>query len=164
MAEKRSVADADDVNECSLSKRCKRDDDASNDEGNGVANNDASKGDNCDTSGKDDKSDEVDESNKDVTDDKNDDGVSSEPDLSTFTVEKVLQSNSARKFICLEGKLAGSLEPAVVLLEQKSLPTEEQALQKAFFDKETVYQKTFTNDIYRNYNCFPRGEYSSMYI
>ncbi|KAL0124849.1 hypothetical protein PUN28_006601 [Cardiocondyla obscurior] len=76
-------------------------------------------------------------------------------DLSSFKLTNVLQNNCARKFICMTGTLENREGSALVLLEQRSFPYDKEFLKKNYFDGNATYQKVFTNDIYRNYNCFP---------
>ncbi|XP_029158900.1 m7GpppX diphosphatase [Nylanderia fulva] len=85
-----------------------------------------------------------------------------EPNLSSFKVTKVLQNNCVRKSICIEGTFEDREGSAVVLLEQKSFPNDKLSLEKGFFDGKTLFRKHFTNDIYRNYDCFPAEEQNSI--
>jgi len=87
-----------------------------------------------------------------------------ELDLSSFKVTRVLQNNCARKLICMEGTFKDRDGSAVVLLEQKSFPYDKVVLEKDFFDGKTLFRKIFTNDVYRNYNCFPTEEHNSTSI
>lgn len=87
-----------------------------------------------------------------------------ELDLSSFKVTKVLQNNCARKLICMEGTFEDREGSAVVLLEQRSFPYDKVVLKKDFFDGKTIFRKIFTNDIYRNYNCFPTEEHNGISI
>lgn len=147
MAEKYIAANADDA-DYPPSKRIKVD----NDNENEVSNDDASNNDG-----------ENDASNNDS---ENDGGVATrvtESDLSGFTVKRVLQNNCARKMICVEGSFKDRAESAIVLLEQKSFPSDESLLKKGFFDRKTIYRKVYANDVYGNYDCFPSEEYNSTY-
>lgn len=90
------------------------------------------------------------------------DASEAELDLSGFKVTRVLQNNCARKLICMEGTFEDREGPAVVLLEQRSFPYDKVVLEKDFFDGKTTYRKTFTNDVYRNYNCFPTKEQNGL--
>lgn len=87
-----------------------------------------------------------------------------ELDLSGFKVARILQNNSARKLICLEGTFEDREGPAVVLLEQRSFPYDKVVLEEDFFDRKTTFRKTFTNDIYRNYDCIPTQEHNSTLL
>lgn len=94
----------------------------------------------------------------------NDAAPETELNLSNFKVTKVLQNNCVRKSICIKGTFEDREGLAVVLLEQKSFPHDESILEKGFFDEKTLFRKHFTNDIYRNYDCFPTEEYNSTSI
>lgn len=87
-----------------------------------------------------------------------------ELNLSNFKVSKVLQNNCVRKSICIEGTFEDREGSAIVLLEQKSFPHDKLVLEKGYFDGKTLFRKHFTNDIYRNYDCFPTEEYNSTSI
>lgn len=87
-----------------------------------------------------------------------------ELNLSNFKVTRVLQNNCVRKSICIEGTFEDREGSAVVLLEQKSFPHDKLILEKGYFDGKTMFRKHFTNDIYRNYDCFPTEEYNSTSI
>ncbi|XP_012524764.1 m7GpppX diphosphatase [Monomorium pharaonis] len=85
-----------------------------------------------------------------------------ELDLSSFKVTKVLQNNCARKLICMEGTFEDRDGSAVVLLEQRSFPYDKEIMEKDFFDGKMIFRKIFTNDIYRNYSCFPTEERNGL--
>ncbi|EFN79752.1 m7GpppX diphosphatase [Harpegnathos saltator] len=95
--------------------------------------------------------------------DENEDSVCERTDLSDFNVTRVLQNNCARKLICVEGTFKDRADPAIVLLEQKSFPSDKVSLKKGFFSEKTIYQKNCANDIYGNYDCFPAEEYNSLH-
>lgn len=113
------------------------------------------------------KLDDVDDGSTDKLDDvveKNPDennADETELNLSGFKVTRVLQNNCARKLICMEGTFVDREGQAIVLLEQRSFPYDKVVLEKDFFDGKTLFRKVFTNDIYRNYNCFPIEEHNS---
>lgn len=108
----------------------------------------------------------VDDGNTAVVEKKLDENNTNETelDLSGFKVTRVLQNNCARKLICMEGTFKDREGPAVVLLEQRSFPYDKVVLEKDFFDRKTTFRKVFTNDVYRNYNCFPTEEHNSILI
>lgn len=85
-----------------------------------------------------------------------------ELNLSNFKVTRILQNNCVRKLICMEGTFEDREGSAIVLLEQKSFPQDKLTLEKGFFDGRTLFRKYFTNDIYRNYDCFPTEEHNSI--
>lgn len=93
------------------------------------------------------------------------DGVyETELNLSNFQVTRVLQNNCARKMICIEGKFEGRENSAVILLEHKSFSNDKSTLKRGYFNENTVFQKYFSNDIYRNYDCFSKEENNSISI
>lgn len=94
----------------------------------------------------------------------NDATPEAEPNLSNFKVTKVLQNNCVRKSISIEGTFEDREGSAVVLLEHKSFPNDKSSLEKGFFDEKALFRKHFTNDIYRNYDCFPTEEHNSTSI
>lgn len=73
---------------------------------------------------------------------------------SLFKPRRVLQNNGTRKQICLEGEFEGYQGPAVVVLEKKNFPNDEQSLQE-FFGEDVALNKLYINDLYGNYECFP---------
>ncbi|XP_039311687.1 m7GpppX diphosphatase isoform X1 [Solenopsis invicta] len=85
-----------------------------------------------------------------------------ELDLSDFKVTRVLQNNCARKLICMEGTFEDRDGSAVVLLEQRSFPYDKVVLEKDFFDGKTIFKRIFSNDVYKNYSCFPTEERNGL--
>lgn len=79
-------------------------------------------------------------------------------DLSSFRIDKILNNNSNRKTVCLQGFFDGSEETALVILEKPAF--EEQCLlqDSDFFSKKSVLKKVFHNDIYGNFDFFPNIE------
>ncbi|XP_076758322.1 decapping enzyme, scavenger [Xylocopa sonorina] len=80
---------------------------------------------------------------------------------SIFNTKRVLQNNCTRKQICIEGDFKGYEGSAVIVLEKKNFPDDEQSL-KEFFHKDTVLQKLYSNDVYGNYECFPVKKHSGV--
>lgn len=78
---------------------------------------------------------------------------SSLEDLQHFQLEKVLKEDSRSKTIFLQGTFKGLEGVAVVILEKKGFPAEDKV--KDFFTSDCPVIKTFVNDIYGDYNCFP---------
>ncbi|XP_066597820.1 m7GpppX diphosphatase isoform X2 [Prorops nasuta] len=85
-----------------------------------------------------------------------------EVNLSTFEMKRILQNNTYRKQICIEGIFKGHECPAVVVLEKKNFPMEELFLKRGFFNESTILRKLYTNDVYGNYECFPTREYNGL--
>lgn len=78
---------------------------------------------------------------------------------SAFSVKRVLQNNCTRKQICVEGSFKGHEGSAVLILEKQTFSDDEQSL-KELFDKGTVLQKLYSNDVYGNYEIFPVKKYN----
>ena len=76
------------------------------------------------------------------------------PDLSTFELKRVLNENSERKEIFLEGRFSGGESaPAAVLILGKP-PFAADAL-PALLNEDTKLEKTFRNDIYYKFDAMP---------
>lgn len=84
--------------------------------------------------------------------------------FSNFQVTRVLQNNSLRKQICVQGIFKGHDEPAVIVLEKKAFPIEKHNLENAFFSEAATLRKLFTNDIYGNYVCYPSTENNGLNV
>lgn len=80
--------------------------------------------------------------------------------FSTFQMTRVLNVNSQRKMIFVEGTFKGYDSPAVVILEKKVFPEDEIFLKRGFFNEGTIIRKSFVNDVYGNYECFPTREHN----
>jgi hypothetical protein len=73
-------------------------------------------------------------------------------DFSEFQQKRVLNDNSQRKTVCVEGTFSNRPGTAIVLLEKKPFNDEELT---NTFGPSCVLQKEFSNDIYGFYECFP---------
>ncbi|XP_001605474.1 m7GpppX diphosphatase [Nasonia vitripennis] len=82
--------------------------------------------------------------------------------LSSFQMTRVLNVNSMRKQIFVEGTFKGYESPAVVILEKKIFPEDEIFLKRGFFNEGTIIRKLFSNDVYGNYECFPTREHNGL--
>lgn len=82
-------------------------------------------------------------------------------DLSAFVPEKVLRNNTASKSIFLQGHFGSSL--AVLLLEKTSFSEENLAKDADYFSAQSVLRKVYQNDIYGNYECFPKADLNGLY-
>ncbi|XP_033227226.1 m7GpppX diphosphatase [Belonocnema kinseyi] len=82
--------------------------------------------------------------------------------LSNFQMKRLLNVNSARKQVFVEGNFAGHDSSAIVILEKKSFPVEEIFLNRGFFNEGTIIRKNYRNGIYGNYECFPTREYNGI--
>nr|CAD7392986.1 unnamed protein product [Timema cristinae] len=76
-----------------------------------------------------------------------------------FETTRILSESSQRKTICIEGSFEGNTSPAIVILEKK--PFSGQNL-KNILNIESILSKDFINDIYGNYECFPKLEYNGI--
>lgn len=82
-------------------------------------------------------------------------------DLSSFQLEKVLHNNTNRKTVCLKGKFASKHGEALVLLEKTAFAEENLKQDSDYFTKSSALEKVFHNDIYGNYNYFPKVNLNS---
>ncbi|KAL7294556.1 hypothetical protein TKK_0012082 [Trichogramma kaykai] len=82
--------------------------------------------------------------------------------LANFQLTRVLNVNSVRKQIFVEGKFRGYSSPAVVILEKKVFPEDEIFLKRGFFNEGTIIRRLFSNDVYGNYECFPTREHNGL--
>lgn len=77
-------------------------------------------------------------------------------ELKDFILEKVLNNNTVRKQVCLQGKFRDKSGVALVVLEKNAFKNEDLD-SKGFFSVDTELKTFFQNDIYGNYECFPRA-------
>lgn len=84
-------------------------------------------------------------------------------DLSKFKVEKVLHNNTNRKVVCLQGAF-DSIDGIGLIVLEKTAFEEDTFTQKnkEFFSEENCLKKYFHNDIYGNYEYYPKTELNSM--
>lgn len=84
-------------------------------------------------------------------------------DLSKFRVEKVLHNNTNRKVVCLQGAFDSVDGVGLIILEktafQEDILTQNN---KEFFSEENCLKKYFHNDIYGDYEYYPKTELNSM--
>lgn len=79
-------------------------------------------------------------------------------DLKKFKLEGILSNNTQRKVVCLKGSFDNSTGDALVILEKTAF-TEENLLEESEFLKQSnSLKKTFQNDVYGDYNFFPKVE------
>lgn len=84
--------------------------------------------------------------------------------FSNFQMTRVLNVNSMRKQIFVEGNFKGFESPAIVILEKKVFPEDEIFLKRGFFNEGTIVRKSFVNDVYGNYECFPTREHNGNFF
>lgn len=94
---------------------------------------------------------------KNKIDDKNGNSVSEiVVKIKDFVLEKILSNNTNRKTVCALGKFKDKSGVALVLLEKNAFK-EEELDGNGYFSVDTTLCKFFQNDIYGNYECFPRS-------
>lgn len=76
--------------------------------------------------------------------------------LKDFILEKILNNNTNRKTVCVVGKFKDKSGVALVILEKNAFK-EEDLGNEGYFSVDTEVTTFFENDIYGNYECFPRS-------
>lgn len=79
-------------------------------------------------------------------------------DLSTFKFEKVLSNNTNRKVVCLQGSFEASDGVGIVVFEKTAFEEGEFKEDSEYFNENSLLKKQFHNDIYGNYEYFPKIE------
>lgn len=79
-------------------------------------------------------------------------------DLSTFKFEKVLSNNTNRKTVCLQGSFESSDGVGIILLEKTAFEEGDFKEDSDYFSASSSLKKLFHNDIYGNYEYFPKLE------
>lgn len=79
-------------------------------------------------------------------------------DLSDFKLDKILHNNTNRKHICLQGSFENCDGPALVILEKTAFAEDNFINESEYFTVKSKLKKIFHNDIYGNYECFPKLE------
>ncbi|XP_026744058.1 m7GpppX diphosphatase [Trichoplusia ni] len=82
-------------------------------------------------------------------------------ELKDFILEKVLNNNTVRKQVCLQGKFRDKSGVALVVLEKNAFKNEDLD-SKGYFSVDTELKTFFQNDIYGNYECFPRASINGI--
>ncbi|CAD0206024.1 unnamed protein product [Chrysodeixis includens] len=82
-------------------------------------------------------------------------------ELKDFVLEKVLNNNTVRKLVCLQGKFRDKSGVALVVLEKNAFKNEDLD-SKGYFSVDTELKTFFQNDIYGNYECFPRASINGI--
>ncbi|KAF7998131.1 hypothetical protein HCN44_009529 [Aphidius gifuensis] len=83
-------------------------------------------------------------------------------DVSKFTVKKILKNNTTQKLICIEGALTDREGIALIILEKKVFPNEEEILGEGFFNEQTTATELYRNDIYTKYDFFPEVKHNAL--
>lgn len=76
--------------------------------------------------------------------------------LKDFNVEKVLNNNTNRKTVCVQGKFNDKVGVGLIILEKNAFK-EEELDGKGYFSEDSELRTLFQNDIYGNFECFPRS-------
>lgn len=76
-------------------------------------------------------------------------------DLSKFVFKRVLNDNSQRKLICVEGEFADKKGATILLLEKKAFTVENV---KLLCNEQSRLKKGFINDVYGSYEVFPQAD------
>ncbi|XP_013134406.1 PREDICTED: m7GpppX diphosphatase [Papilio polytes] len=87
------------------------------------------------------------------------DGIQLE--LKDFIPVKILNNNTNRKTVCIQGTFKDKTGVALVLLEKNAFK-EEDLDAKGYFSEDTKLRTFFQNDIYGNFECFPRSEINGV--
>lgn len=90
-------------------------------------------------------------------------------ELKDFVVEKILNNNTNRKTVCVVGKFKNKSGVALISFEKNAFKEEELSeSEDGYFSSETNLRTFFQNDIYGNFECFPRqalnGDYFQFFI
>ncbi|XP_022828617.1 m7GpppX diphosphatase [Spodoptera litura] len=81
--------------------------------------------------------------------------------LKDFILEKILNNNTNRKTVCVLGKFKDKSGVALVILEKNAFK-EEDLDNEGYFSVDTELKTFFENDIYGNYECFPRSSINGI--
>ncbi|XP_011500565.1 PREDICTED: m7GpppX diphosphatase [Ceratosolen solmsi marchali] len=84
--------------------------------------------------------------------------------LSSFQMTRILNVNSMRKQLMVEGTFKGQESPAIVIMEKKVFPEDDIFLKRGFFNEGTIIRKVYSNDVYGNYECFPTREHNGLNV
>nr|XP_033327638.1 m7GpppX diphosphatase [Megalopta genalis] len=82
--------------------------------------------------------------------------------LSNFEVKQILQNNTLRKQICIEGTFKDREGSSVILFEKSEFSDDPACLKKQLFNKDTAVRKLYSNDVYGNYECFALKECNDL--
>lgn len=75
--------------------------------------------------------------------------------LKDFIPEKILNNNTNRKTVCVQGKFNDKVGVGLIILEKKAFK-EEELDESGYFSEDSRLCTSFQNDIYGNFECFPR--------
>lgn len=83
--------------------------------------------------------------------------------LSNFRFQKVLSNNTNRKLVCLQGSFGTSDGVGIVVLEKTAFEESDFNVDSDYFSEKSYLKKLFHNDIYGNYEYFPKLELNRNY-
>ncbi|XP_072933841.1 m7GpppX diphosphatase [Epargyreus clarus] len=89
------------------------------------------------------------------------DVVADELELKDFLPEKIVNNNTNRKTVCIKGTFKGKSGVALVVFEKNAFK-EEDLDAKGYFSVDTEVHRFFQNDIYGNYECFPKASINGV--
>lgn len=84
-------------------------------------------------------------------------------ELRDFVPLKVLNNNTNRKTVCIQGTFNDKSGVALVLLEKNAFK-EEELNDTGYFTVDTKLRTFFQNDIYGNFECYPRSEINGEFL
>ncbi|KAK4872364.1 hypothetical protein RN001_014393 [Aquatica leii] len=82
--------------------------------------------------------------------------------LSDFKIGKILHNNTNRKAICLQGTFTESDGTAIIMLEKTSFADDNFTENSDYFTEKSTLKKVFHNDIYGNYEFYPKFDLNSL--
>lgn len=90
-------------------------------------------------------------------DEQNENGVKeSQLELKDFIPTNIINNNTNRKTVCVLGNFKDKSGVALVLLEKNAFKAEELD-SNGYFSAESELKTFFQNDIYGNFECFPKN-------
>ncbi|XP_037970462.2 m7GpppX diphosphatase [Plutella xylostella] len=81
--------------------------------------------------------------------------------LKDFTLDKVLNNNTRGKTVCVLGKFKNKSGQALIIFEKNAFK-EDDLNESGFFSDETQLRIYFQNDIYGNFECFPKSSINGV--
>ncbi|XP_026324530.1 m7GpppX diphosphatase [Hyposmocoma kahamanoa] len=81
--------------------------------------------------------------------------------LEDFIPEKVLNNNTNRKTVCVQGKFKDKTGVGLIVLEKNAFK-EEELDENGYFSEDSELRTLFQNDIYGNFECFPRSSINGL--
>ncbi|XP_063390197.1 m7GpppX diphosphatase [Cydia fagiglandana] len=82
-------------------------------------------------------------------------------ELKDFVVEKILNNNTNRKTVCVQGKFKDKSGVAIVILEKNAFK-EEELDNDGYFSVDSQLRTFFENDIYGNFECYPKASLNGV--